>query len=389
MYVEEFKNSFTQDYSSVYEKLSINEDALPDLQKYYNIAKKRPSSCNTSWGSPERYVNALYWMKFVKKYDWREIGEITGNNHISVRYNFAPFGWYNNFQTLEECEENEKIVRNIISEALATIDNDTTLFDTEEYKSNPFSNDNTPVHSKTRKTFQVKTEKELFKILFYLLHIKNFPTENIALYYNTTAGNLRKYLNKYNIGLSRKESRKRIESMNRGNHVRARVAFNKNKIKHSLVYGLSNEYELLFRDLFNQYILDYLSENDFESIIGVHTLSIVPPLEIDIPIIIFNKKTKAYYKYAVELNGDIWHNRDNVQRRDANKKVMIETTDWKLITIVFDGSVSSPNLVKKVFISLSHKIGACIRNDIMNNGLDNWKSIEIAGFEDEISFIDE
>ena len=389
MYVDEFKSGYEQDYSSVYEKLNINEQVLPDLQKYYEIAKKRASACNKSWGSPERYVNALYWMKFVKKYDWREISEIIGNNYISVRYNYAPFGWYNEFQTLEECEEYVKNIRDSISEALAEIDDDSSVFDREDYQGNPFCNDNTIVHHKTRDTFNVNEEKDLFKILFYLLRIKEFPTYSIALYYNTTAGNLRKYLKKYNIGLSRKESRERIEASNRGNHVKARVAFNKKKIRQSLEFGLSNEYELLFRDLFSQYILDYLNENDYESIIGIQTFSIVPPLEIDIPIIIFHKETKVCYKYAVELNGEIWHNSNKAKKRDTNKKGMIEKTDWKLITINFDKSVSSPNLVKKAFIRLTHEICAIIQNDVRNNGCDNWKTIEIAGFSDDESFADD
>lgn len=370
------KNPYKQDYSTVYEALGIEEDKLPDLRRYYERAHNSSSACTRSWGSPERFVNALYWMKFVKKYDWYDIAELTGNNYISVRYNFFRFGWYNNLQTLEECEANLNCILQSVQSKIDQIHLHPEVFESSDYQDKEKKIIDTPLHTRVKKDYHCSTERELFKLLYFLISYCEMTTTEIALYYNVTPGGLRKNLNKYNIGLSRKEARERTESKGNGNHARSRTSFNKRVIKHALVSGLSNEYELLFRDLITSYLPDFININQFDYVVGVQTVTIVPPQEIDIPIVFINKTSGKIYKYAIELNGKIWHE-DNKphHERDQKKINMIEETDWKLITINFIKMTATDSRVNQAFIDLSKQICELLKNDIKDNN--TWKYQEI------------
>ncbi len=269
-------------------------------------------------------------------------------------------------QTLEECEAKEREAIQFVENALANIDSSPEVFQQQDYLEKLEDIEDKALQSRTSRTFHVSTEKELFRILYYLVIASEITTKDVARYYDTTPGNLRRYLDKYNISLSRKESRDRTESKGNGNHVKARLTFQKNTLRHALVYGLSNEYELLFRDLITSYFPDYLDILDeYEIIVGVQTLSIIPPQEIDIPIIIISKDSGHIYKYAIELNGDVWHERNQKHHmRDVKKNSVIETTAWKLITIVFSKMVTSPTKVRNVFVDLTKKVCEIIAEDI-------------------------
>lgn len=165
------------------------------------------------------------------------------------------------------------------------------------------------------------------------------------------------YLIKFDIALSRKEACERRETNGDGNHEQCRASFQRQIIRQSLISGLSNNYELLFRDLLSSCISDFINVFKYEVIIGVQTSSIIPPHEIDIPVVIINKETKNRYKYAIELDGKEWHtaSKRNI-RRDAQKAIEIDETDWKLLTIVLDRMTSNQKKIQKAFFELTRNV---------------------------------
>ncbi len=362
------------DYSKVYESLEIEEDKLPDLSFYYQLARNTQSALYIySWGTPERLINALYWMKFVKKYDWYEISETLGKNHIAVRQLYHAYGWQNDIQDLAVCEEQSKELINTIEQLIDQIDNESEVFQTEDYLEKESKIKDTELKSRGRNKFHVATHKELFRILYYLIVYKELSPRDICFYYQISLSAFRKYLVDYGIVLSPKEARARIEQNGRGNHGRARITLNKNVVKRALTSGISNNYELLFRDLITSYVPSYFDIIMYEVIIGVQTISIMPPQEIDIPIIIINKHTDEIYKYAIELSGKIWHEKDKDHiRSDSIKDSVIGNIDWKMITINFGKMTSTPSIIKEVFVSITRNICAILLEDIQNHDC-TWK----------------
>ena len=354
------------DYNAVYESLGIEEDNLPDLRRHYERIRNSISSlCYAKWGTPERYVNALFWMRFVKKYDWYEIADILGSDYISVRVKFLPFGWDNNLLTYEECETKLDTIINTTQTQINQMHLHPEVFQEKEYLEKESKVLDSPCKLSAQKTFHVSTQKELFKVFYYLLVYLKKTNKEIALYYNTTPNNLRGYFNKFDIALTRKESCERREANGDGNHAQCRASFQKQLIRKSLVAGLSNNYELLFRDLLSSCISDFIDVFKYEVIIGVQTSSIIPPHEIDIPVLIINKENKNRYKYAIELDGKEWHtaSKRNI-RRDAQKSIEIEDTEWKLITIVFDRMTPNQDRIQKAFFELTRDVCSLLLSDL-------------------------
>lgn len=363
------------DYSKVYDSLGIEEDKLPDLSFYYERAHNIQSSLYiSSWGTPERFINALYWMKFVKKYDWYEISETLGKNHIAVRQLYHAYGWHNDIHELEVCEGQSKELIHTIEQLISQVDNELEVFKTEDYLEKEREIPDTELPSKGSKKFHVATHRELFRILYYLVVYKELSPRDVCFYYQFSLSSFRNYLVKYNIGLSPKEARARIEKNGRGNHGRARITLNKKVIKRALTSGVSNNYELLFRDLITSYVPSYFDIYLYEVIIGIQTNSISPPQEIDIPIIIISKQTDEIFKYAIELSGRVWHAKYQKRiRSDVKKNSSIEGTDWKMITINFGKMTSTPSKVKNVFVAITRDICEILLGDIHNPGC-AWKT---------------
>ena len=369
------KDNHYGDYSKVYDSLEIEEDKLPDLSFYYELARNTQSPLYiNSWGTPERLINALYWMKFVKKYDWYEISEILGKNHIAVRQLYHAYGWKNDIQDLSVCEKQSKEFIHTIDELLDHINDETEVFQTDNYLEKEIKVKDAELKSRGKNKFHVATHKELFKILYYLIVYKELSPSDICFYYKISSVAFYNYLVDYGIALSRKEARARIEKKGRGNHGRARITLNKKVVKRALTSGISNNYELLFRDLITSYVPDYFDIAIYEVIIGIQTNSIMPPQEIDIPIIIINKHYDEIYKYAIELSGKVWHAKyEKHIRSDSIKKCTIENIDWKMITINFGKMTSTPSKVKDVFVGVTRNICEILLKDIHNPNC-TWKT---------------
>ena len=197
------------------------------------------------------------------------------------------------------------------------------------------------------------------------------------MYYSISPDTLKKHLNRFNIALTHKEASERREARGNGNHAQSRVSFSKQLVRHAISSGLSNNYELLFRDLITSYIPDFFDIYKYEIIIGVHSFSIIPPQEIDIPILIIDKCRKNTFKYAIELNGRIWHENKKHHKRDLKKNAIIQETEWKLITIKFQRMTSSSNKLKQAFINLTRNICNILADDVQSINKVEWKRKEI------------
>lgn len=150
------------DYNAVYESLEIKEDNLPDLSSYYDRIRKSKVSYQ-QWETPERYVNALFWMKFVKKYDWYEIADILGYDYIAVRAKFQPFGWDNSLTTFEECEEKINKIINTIHTQINQINQHPEAFQTQEYLEKEKKALDIPCQNRTKKHIMFQRKKNFLK----------------------------------------------------------------------------------------------------------------------------------------------------------------------------------------------------------------------------------
>ena len=91
--------------------------------------------------------------------------------------------------------------------------------------------------------------------------------------------------------------------------------------------------------------------------------------EIDIPIIIYEKETNTYYRYAIELDGDIWHKK--IKGYDIEKNNVIMKTDWKLIRIWFESKEKTKEKIEAGFRKIADDVCEIISSD-MKGELEEW-----------------
>ncbi len=365
------------DVKNFIDRIKLDVDALPDLSFYYNHITKMASNGRNfiveTWGDVETYVNVLYWMRFVQKYDWYEMAELLNTNYINVRYLFDVFGW-NNDSTFEESY-------NLLKENIKNINELIKNIEKSDFRNSPKYIEKRrnikkgKVDYRIKRRYNVEMSSEHFDILYFLYIEKELPIGVIASYYYTSRDTIMCHLRKYNILRTRKEARELIEKKGRANHAKSRTSYQREVVRKALKQGISNDYELLFRDLMTSVSCKFFNENDYECIIGVHTTSIIPPKEIDVPVMVINKGSNEIYKYAIELSGNLWHKKE----RDDLKREQIKETNWKYIDIRFNKKVTSKNQVRIAFEQLVKEICEIIRKDIEN--IDNFKDIMVEGFK--------
>ena len=101
-------------------------DIKENLEKYYaavNNYNSMKSKILAKWESVEAYIDTLFWLKYVKKYTYRQIGEVLEikQDYIATVYRQLPFGWHystNNFEEAQTLEQQDiEKVHSFLSEA--------------------------------------------------------------------------------------------------------------------------------------------------------------------------------------------------------------------------------------------------------------------------------
>lgn len=368
-------------YSVLVKKLNIDPDRIiDDLSPYYTQVSNRymkKSKIERAWGSVETFVNVLYWIKFVMKLDNFEMDELTGVKDFYKVY--RDLGWNYNTFDFQECQKMHVKELERLNSFLEHYDPTSPIFDSEDYL-----NRKNKIHLKPTSVtriihnYKVDDIEDLIKLMYYLVYVAKLTTFEIALLFEKDSVTVLKLLKKFNMSLTSKEARKRIEEQGRGNHRQSAITGKKSIISRSIKNGVTdNNAENICRTLIETRLYSYLDITNYEFIVGLSSYSIIPPQEIDIPIIIYEKTTKKYYRYAIELDGAFWHEKS--QESDVKKNGQIASSSWKLIRIWFTSFERSNENVEILFRRMTDKICSIILSDI-KGAFEEWSVKILDGF---------
>ncbi|MFI3213557.1 MAG: hypothetical protein R3Y24_09445 [Eubacteriales bacterium] len=126
------------------------------------------------------------------------------------------------------------------------------------------------------------------------------------------------------------ESQKRVAKLGRRNYKKVLEHGRKTMIQNSYETGMAgSKAENICRGLLGIQLPIILGE-DYYSIIGINDKSIIAPFEIDIPVVVIEKRSEKIYKFAVEFNGTYWHKND---QEDERKRQRLIDCGWQYIAL--------------------------------------------------------
>lgn len=305
-----------------------------DLSFYYELIEsneRRWKKLADKWSTPKEYVDVLYWMRFVKEYNPSEIITVTDFTEFPKHYMYL--GWKFDGRTIADYEKERNELKQRLLEIKDGYSEDSNIFDSDDFKRKALAS----YGKHSEKAMQhlrkyAQSEEELVKRFYYYLYEKNLTNYEISVMYDASTRAIQNIIEGigFPVDLSevqKKAAQKRNYTAVVSNGKKTRLS----TLEFQGVYG--SQTENLIRTGLEQELARVLS-NKYEIVVGISTNTIVPPREIDIPIIIINKNSQEIYKFAVEVNGSYWH-KDTVDK-DKEKCEKAEKNLWKYIGVYID-----------------------------------------------------
>lgn len=307
-----------------------------DLSKYYNeiISNGHATFVLRNWKSVETFVNVLYGLKFEKKFTSSEMSRITGINNFYQFYMSEYLNWDYSTNDFDEMllikkKENEKI--QII---LNRYDSNSERFESLEYKmflekikALPSIHFSKKVHMKT---------EDLCKMIYYLYVENQLTTKQLSRCFKISKNSMYRELVKMGINMTLEEASQRASKQGSRNYTKIYNNAKKRMMYSVLEGGLTgSESENHLRTILNVELINRLDRQRNVVIVGLNNSGIIPPREVDIPIIIIDNDSDKIKKIAVEFNGAHWHNQNDV--KDEKKAKDLEKIDWKYFGFFYSG----------------------------------------------------
>jgi hypothetical protein len=198
-----------------------------------------------------------------------------------------------------------------------------------------------------------ETPVEYIKKMYYLVNYENLTSQQIARHYNIHGRSMQTHLG--NIELNRdRQTANEIAVMNgRRNFQKSRNNSIKTAVNNFNETGLvGSREENIARTSLETLLINYFNSKRFEIIVGINNHFIIPPKEVDIPVIIINKATQKIYKIAIEFNGDGFHDED-----DKIKKENLIQNGWIYYSIWYRDNTSQ--FQKEVYGSTEKQLKEC------------------------------
>lgn len=321
------------------------EDITEDLTKYYEMIYQDVSSrvpVERGYKSVEDYVNILYWMKFVKKMDYLEMEKLTGRFNFYQIYSQNRFCWHYNAETLKQCEEmhQEELVslQKLQLKAKDAKDEDMPPEYFRERKR--YLNGELKESKAVLKRYGHESMECFLKEVFYLSYVEKLTTRELSILYDKTTKTITRLRKKLNCNLSLKEAQALVVQKGRRDYSKAFYTRRRNHVKTVVESGLTgSNQENVCRIMIADELIALVGPDQYEIVVGVSNRNIIAPKEIDIPIMVLNKFSGAIKKFAIEYNGDVWH--ESRREADKEKEIKLRKLGWEYFALEFHSNAGN------------------------------------------------
>lgn len=302
-----------------------SESFISDLSQYYS--DKKYYLHMEKFKSKKDYIGLLYWCKFVQKFSYAEISELFNIGLDNVYVVYGALGWNYEGSFEENKQRHEEYLDNLhkIKQEALSYDYEKILPLIHPYHQNAIKMN---IRHDTYGNIGIGSLEQYVKVLYYLIEEEKLSTKDISFMFNISIGTVQYRLKK--LGLLR--NFKEAQSLAKRDYTRVFRQGRKTRVKSFLQSGMfGSNNENAARTVLEHILPDYIDVSCFDIIVGLNTRNIIPPDEIDIPIIIVNRNNNKVYKFAVEYNGITFH---GDSERENKKKNILAQQNWNYIPLI-------------------------------------------------------
>lgn len=329
----------------------------PEIEAISNsLAKVRKTHLEKKYASAYDFLVILYHLRFEEKLEESEIAEKLHSRVVPIYNHLYNFSWHYS----PNYEDNKSIFLKVLEskeDTLTDAKNNSIFINTDtsrKLKEAIVSAKN--IREKSYTNLGFKSSEEYARVFYYLYIEKGLSARDIMALFGLTYGTAHLRLKNLGLNLSHEEGIKAKKNRKSQDYGESFRAGKRTRTKHHLSTSSKNEDRLRVR--ISEFIDDCLNDSKYEAIVGLNNTAILGSLEVDIPIVIYNRENNQIYRFAIEYNDEYYHSKE----RDANKKVLANQKGWHYLEVV----ESSSNQISNDLGLLDKKVRE-ICEEIKNN----------------------
>ena len=331
------------------EEFNIQRNIIPNFinEIAQNLSTKRKKPIEKYYKSVFDFVAILYYFRFIEKLEISEIAHVLDFQVQPLHIHLYNFGWHysKDFEqnNLEYEKEHSKLL-NILTKAKIQA---LKLNVNEHYKLAEALN-NTNIMKETYNKLGFR-KSDYIKTMYHLIFIDELTTVELVVLFKIPYSTMHLRVKRLGFNLKLEEAMIKKKEKKRQNYeksIRAGKVTRLNSQYENLTDGSKNEEYA--RQMLAKLAYEYFSSDNYDVVVGVSNIGILSQKELDIPIIIFNKMNNKLYRFALEYNGETYHDED----KDAIKVNIAKEKGWIYISIIEKSNGRESNnskiIIKKV-----------------------------------------
>lgn len=325
-------------------EFSIDQNAIPEevSEKIKSLSLNTRSMVEKIYGSSYDFFIFLYHLWFIEKLEKSEIAEKLGVQSENIHIHLYNLSWYYSNDYIENQKYFERdyvstkaLLEEAKKEAMQLDEND------PEHKTlRNALNKSDNLRKSSYKKLGFTSKEEYTRVLYYMIEAQNIAPIKLIPIFNQSYGVIQKKLRSLGLNVTQEKGIARKTKRKSQNYEKSLRSGKKTRAKAQLAnFSTGSKNQDYVRIQLSNFIYDYINSSRYECIVGMSNTGILGTLEIDIPLVIYDRNTQKTYRFAIEYNGDYFHTADE----DINKKNIATEKGWNYMSIQETSSMRYSN----------------------------------------------
>jgi hypothetical protein len=293
---------------------NISNDLLPMtiLDMSIKVSSLRRYKIEENYSSVYDFYGILFYFRFIEKLESSEIANLLGVQVETIHIHFYNLRWHYS----KDFEQNNVEYKKEIEFLTTVLNNAKKIAVENEIDQHPKVKEALlkakGIKSSSYTKLNMNSLEEYIWVLYHLIYIEELTTVQLSILFNLSYSTIAFRVKKLGFNLTHAEGILKKSKNKRHNYEKTerarKVTIIKSQKEHSSTGSKNENYA---RFLLANFMYDYLDSKVFDIIVGVNNTGILFSNEVDIPLIVHNRLNNKIFKFAIEYNGEIYHENDN------------------------------------------------------------------------------
>jgi hypothetical protein len=306
-----------------------NEIPLAVEEVLSKMSSLQKAKLDKSYGSAIDFLQVLFHLHFTEHLLVSQIADKLNLKPQNIKKHLYNFAW----DYSQEYEENKRLQENQNQKnPQVLLEAKNSNLDVDEYvdlkKVLAVAKD---VRPKAYLKMKFETSEEMARVLYYLVRVKNMSRKGIASLFGMNIDTMRLRLKSLGLLVDYKEGIRLKKMRGSQNYDKTNLSGKKARLNSQISQiSTGSKNEDILRKRLSLIIYEYMPEN-CEWVVGLSNTGVLGHgKEIDIPIVVYNRSTQKIFRFAIEYNGDYYHDK----QRDIEKKSLCENIGWVYLPVI-------------------------------------------------------